>query len=66
MTFLSQYFADRLSGAHAMERAQRARLRSELESYRTEAERNELSAILSRHSAEQIEQLEAASGWRAA
>ena len=43
-------------------RQQRARLRAELDSYRTPSERAELDAILSRHSAEDLEQLAAATG----
>lgn len=62
------FVTDRLTTMRAerVVRAERARLREQLESYRTPAERNELDAILSRHTAEDLEQLEQASGWRAA
>ena len=45
--------------ARRAERAQRARLRAELASYRTPSERADLEAMLSRHSAEEIAELEA-------
>ncbi len=40
-------------------RAERARLRAELASYRTPAERADLQAMLARHSADEVAALEA-------
>ena len=45
-------------------RAAQARLRAELASYRTPAERAELDAILSRHTAEDLELLASEAGTR--
>ena len=45
-------------------RAERKRLRAELDSYRTEAERAELDAILSRHTAAQLDTLAEMTGRR--
>jgi len=52
-----------LSQARAA-RQQRARLRAELDAYATPAERAELDAILSRHTAEELDQLAEATGGR--
>lgn len=43
-------------------RVAQKRLRAELDSYRTPAERAELAAILSRHSSDELETLAAATG----
>ena len=43
----------------AAARAERARLRAELASYRTPTERADLEAMLARHTAEQVADLEA-------
>ena len=43
-------------------RAERNRLRAELDSYSTPAERAELGAIMSRHTADELEQLAQATG----
>jgi hypothetical protein len=51
-------FAARLRVARA-QRAERARLRAELASYRTPAERADLEAMLARHSSEDVAELEA-------
>jgi hypothetical protein len=40
-------------------RAERARLRAELASYRTPSERADLEAMLARHSADEVAELEA-------
>jgi hypothetical protein len=45
--------------ARRAERAERARLRAELASYRTPAERADLEAMFARHTAEEIAELEA-------
>jgi hypothetical protein len=45
--------------ARRVERERRDRLRAELASYRTPAERADLDAMLSRHTAEEIADLEA-------
>ena len=45
--------------ARRVERHRRDRLRAELASYRTPAERADLDAILARHTAEEIADLEA-------
>jgi hypothetical protein len=44
--------------ARRQQRAERDRLRAELASYRTTAERADLNAIFARHSAEEIADLE--------
>ena len=51
-------FAARLRVRRA-ERAERDRLRAELASYRTPAERADLEAMLARHSADEVAELEA-------
>lgn len=54
--------ANRLADRHRArrtERLRRDRLRAELASYRTPAERADLEAMLSRHTAEEIADLEA-------
>ena len=45
--------------ARRAERAERARLRAELASYRTPSERADLEAMLARHSADEVAELEA-------
>jgi len=45
--------------ARRAERAQRARLRAEIASYRSPAERAELEAMLARHTPEEVADLEA-------
>jgi hypothetical protein len=45
--------------ARSAERAQRDRLRAELASYRTPAERADLEAALARHSDDEVAELEA-------
>jgi hypothetical protein len=45
--------------ARRAERAQRARLRAEIASYRSPAERAELEAMLARHTPEEVAELEA-------
>jgi hypothetical protein len=45
--------------AHRAERADRDRLRAELASYRTPAERADLEAMLARHSDAEVAELEA-------
>lgn len=50
-----------LAGARAARAAQK-RLRTELDSYRTPAERAELDAILSRHTTEELATLARATG----
>lgn len=45
-------------------RAEQKRLRAELDSYRTPAERAELDAIMSRHTADELEVLALATGRR--
>ena len=45
-------------------RQERAALRAQLDAYATPSERAEFDAILSRHSAEQLSQLDAAAGRR--
>ena len=45
--------------ARRAQRAQRARLRAELASYRTPSERADLEAMLARHSADAVAELEA-------
>lgn len=51
-------YAERFRARRAL-RAERARLRAELASYRTPAERADLEAMFARHSAEEIAELEA-------
>jgi hypothetical protein len=51
-------YAERLRARRAL-RAERARLRAELASYRTPAERADLEAMLARHSADEVADLEA-------
>jgi hypothetical protein len=51
-------FATRLRARRA-QRAERDRLRAELASYRTPAERADLEAMLARHSADEVAELEA-------
>jgi hypothetical protein len=45
--------------ARRAQRAERARLRAEIASYRTPAERAELEAMLARHTPEEVADLEA-------
>jgi hypothetical protein len=45
--------------ARRAQRAERARLRAELASYRTPSERADLEAMLARHSADEVAELEA-------
>lgn len=45
--------------ARRAQRAERDRLRAELASYRTPAERADLEAMLARHSADEVAELEA-------
>jgi hypothetical protein len=45
--------------ARRAQRAERNRLRAELASYRTPAERADLEAMLARHSADEVAELEA-------
>ena len=61
LTTLTTRGVTSLSDARAS-RAEQKRLRAELDSYRTPAERAELDAILSRHTTDELEQLAAATG----
>lgn len=51
-------YAERVRARRA-ERAERARLRAELASYKTPSERADLEAMLARHSADEVAELEA-------
>ena len=69
MTSTLTAFATRHTAAFAdsrRRRAERSRLRAELASYRTPAERAELDAILSRHTEQEHELLAERAGLRSA